>query len=213
MGIFVCNRLYPNNSGDPSESFLDSFVSRIIDKIPPREEIVASFKYETTFFVIPMPSMVQEDVSKARDVVLDQQLKEVDHNLEVETKRVIAEEYRKRKKELIDGFLESTVAYLRHYVSELSSTVLYILKKNEKDITGMHVKKLKNMIKKVDTLNFHNDTEVSDLLKDLDIEISKFKGERDRNVIASKLQQLISLAEEEYLPQNFNPVVDFIDIQ
>jgi hypothetical protein len=213
MGVDVWRRLYPNDTGEPSASFLESFVSRIISKIPPKEKIVESFKYETTFFIIPMPSMIEKDVSKAQEAVLEREVRQEEHVLELETRRFIAQEYQKRKKELIDDFLESTVSYLRHYIAELSNTVLLVLHKNEKDITATHVKKIKNMIAKVKTLNFYNDTEMATLLQELDVEVSKFKGERDKAVISNTLQKLVDIAEDEFLPNNFNPMVDFVEIK
>jgi hypothetical protein len=213
MGADVWRRLYPDDIQPPSASFLQNFTSRIVDKIPNREEIVASFKYETTFFKIPLPSFIQEDIARIENIVLESEMKARDHLRELETKEIIANEYRERKKELIDGFLNSTVDHLRHHIAELADHTYAVLQRNEKDITLTHVKKIKKMIAQVKNLNFYNDEEIHDILNSLDAEVSKYKGERDKKVISTKLRELVNLGKQEYMPKGYNPIINVMDIE
>jgi len=213
MGADVWRRIYPDSDGAPSESFLQNFTSKIIDKIPSRDEIIASFKYNVTFFKIPLPSFIQEDINKVEKLIQDGEITAREHILEIETKAIIANEYRDRKKELIDGFLESTVAHLRHHIAELANHTYDVLQRNEKDITMTHVKRIKRIIQKVKTLNFHNDSEITNILEDLDIEVSKFKGERDKKLISIKLRELVELSKKEVTPESYAPLIDYMDIR
>jgi hypothetical protein len=75
-----------------------------------------------------------------------------------------------------------------------------------------HVKKIKKIIEKAKTLNFHNDTEIDKILDDLDIEVSKFKGERDKKLISVKLRALVDLGKKEVTPESYAPLIDFMDL-
>jgi hypothetical protein len=75
-----------------------------------------------------------------------------------------------------------------------------------------HVKKINKMIAQVRNLNFHDDKEIDKILNDLEAEVSKYKGERDKVVIQTKLRELVDLAKEEYMPEGINPIVDIMDI-
>jgi hypothetical protein len=212
MGRDVWYRLYPDDTKDPPSSFLENFTARITDKIPSREKIVSSFKYEAIFLNIPLPSFIQEDIAKAEQIIIDREKAANEAILEMETRRQIAEEYREKKKELVDSFLESTVTFLRHHIAELATHTYQVLQRHEKDVNMTHVKKIKKMISKVRHLNFHNDKEIETILNDLEEEVGKYKGERDKIIIQTKLRELVDLSKEEYMPEGFNPIVDIIDI-
>jgi len=211
MGEDVWDRLYPGSK--PTASFLENFTARIVDKIPSREEIVASFKYDTIFLNIPLPSFIQEDIAKAEQTIINRGMAAEQARLDIQTKEIIAQEYREKKKELVESFLDSTVSFLRHHIAELADHTYQVLQRHEKDINMMHVKKIKNMISQVRNLNFHDDKEISTILNDLETEVDKYKGERDKLVVQNKLQELVDLAKEEYLPESFNPIVDFVEIK
>ena len=211
MGRDVWNRLYPNT--EATVSFLDNFTSRIIDKIPNRDEIVASFKYDAIFLNIPLPSFIQEDIARAEQIMIDREKEIVQSRIDIETKEQIAQEYREKKKELVDSFLSSIVLFLRHHIAELADHTYQVLQRNENDINMTHVKKINSMISKVRNLNFHDDSEMTKILDDLEEEVGRYKGQRDKLVIQNKLRELVDLAKEEYMPEGFNPIVDFVEVK
>lgn len=215
MAKDVWFRLYNNNN--PSESFVEDFVSKIINKIPSKNNIFKSFEYEVTYFVIPLPSLIEENIGKAEDIKMENENKKFNNELEKETKRRISEEYIKRKQEYIDGFLESTVTSMRSYVSDLCDNVLQSISRGnngveQKDVTKRQRDKIRSIVKKVKLLNFHNDTEVNQMLKDLEIEVDKFKGDRNKGIIVEKLQKISDLSQEEFVPANFNPIISQLEI-
>lgn len=213
MARDVWIRLYPEDKGGATQSFIEDFVGKIIAKIPSREEVVSSFKYSTTYFIIPMPSFVEDNIAKAKQIKRQEEMSQFESDLEKQTKKRISEEYIKRKKELIDGFLESTVIHMRKYVAELCDAVLVSIgKRGYTKITGSHINRLKDMIKKVKLLNFYNDKEISDLLRDLDNELDKIKGEINQGVVAEKLKEIVDLAKREYTPRNFNPSISVLEV-
>lgn len=213
MAKDVWIRLYPDDKGGATESFIENFVDKVISKVPTRENIVSRFKYSATYFVIPMPSFVADNIARAEQIKRQEEMAQFDSDLEKQTKQRISEEYLKRKKELIDGFLESTVLNMRKYVAELCDVVLLsIHKKGKRKITCQHINKLKNMVKKVKLLNFYNDKEIGDLIKNLDCEIDKIKGEVNQDIVVDKLREIVEVSKKEYTPKNFNPSISILDV-
>lgn len=211
----VWARLYPENQEGATDSFLDNFTNRVIGKIPPLEEIIDTFKYEVTYLVIPMPSFVESNIAKADEIRRNNELKNLESELAQSTRRRVEEEYVRRKQELIDGFLEKTVSELRTYVSDLCDSVLKAIGKQShmaKDIPKAQRERIKKMIKKVRYLNFYEDDEVNKLLNDLDTEITKYKGERDRDIIVDKLQEIVDIGSKEFRPTNFNPAIGVLSL-
>lgn len=211
----VWSRLYPNDEGGATESFIEDFVLNIIEKIPSRENIVASFKYNVTYFIIPMPSFVEENIAKAEEIRRESQMAHFNTEIEKETKRRISEEYVAKKKELIDGFLESTVMTMRKYVGDLCDSVLHSVNNQARSgrVTSKHVNKLKGMIKKVRRLNFYDDEEVDSLINGLETELEKIKGERDDGVIVDKLKEIADTGKRKFIPKRFNPAISVLEVE
>lgn len=214
----VWARLYPEDKGGATVSFVEDFVTKIINKIPPREDIVASFKYNALYFVIPMPSFVSENIARAerilQDAAVEADMKKFENEMEKETKRKVADEYIARKKELIDGFLESTVKMMRKYISDLCDSVLQAIAQKSRSgrVTSGQLNKLKAMIKKVKLLNFYDDDDISKLISDLDKEIDKFKGERNDVAVVDKLKEIVDVSKKEFMPKNFNPAISVLEV-
>jgi len=211
MARDLWKRCYPEEKKDPPQSFIENFTSNIADKIPSREDIIASFKYSETFFTIPLPSFVQEEINKTEKLVQELEYHTAANQIKIETKRIIENEYREKKKELIDSFLDSTVVYLRGQIGELARNTLVTLKRNEKDLSRHSVKKIRSMISKVRNLNFYSDKEINDILKELEVEVEKYRGERDKEVLEKSLASLARLVEEEYVPDE-SQLINFVDI-
>jgi hypothetical protein len=105
------------------------------------------------------------------------------------------------------------VSSMRKYVAELCDAVLISMaRKGRNKVTTSHVNRLKEMIKKVRLLNFYNDQEVSALIKDLDNELDKVKGDVDQGIIAEKLKAIVDIGKKEYMPSNFNPLISILEV-
>jgi len=210
----VWARLYPNDPHGVTSSFVEEFVSKVISKIPSRNNIFKSFNYDSTFFTIPLPSLIEENISQADKIKSDREMDKFDNELEKETKKRIANEYMKRKQEYIDGFLEATVTSMRSYVADLCDGVLQSMTKpdSKNDVTKIQREKIKNIIKKVKLLNFHDDTVIDQTLKDLETEVDKFKGDRNKTIVVEKLQNIVDLSDQEFTPSNFNPIISNLEV-
>jgi hypothetical protein len=214
MGRDVWSRLYPNDTAGATESFLEDFSDRMVSKIPTREKIVASFQYDCAYFMIPMPSFIASDIAKADDIARESEEKDQKHNLAMESRRRIADEYINKKSEMIDGFLKSTVNEMRSHIGELCDNILHSMAQKEKikDIRKNDIKKIHETLKKVELLNFHEDEEIEKKLRELKCEVDKFKGERDKDLIVDKLREIVDIGSQEFIPKNFNPSISSLEI-
>jgi len=213
MAIDVWARLYPEDKYGATDSFIENFVDEVVSKIPSKEEILKTFKYELVYISIPMPSVVENNIAKAQEVRRKSEMDDFALDLEKETKQRIASEYIKRKEELIDGFLESTVTSMRKYVGDLCDNVLRSMNNQTKvgKITQHHITKINGMIKKVKLLNFYGDEEISGLLKELGEEVDKFSDQRDNNVIINKLSEIVDAGSKDFAP-DFNDAISFMEV-
>lgn len=209
----VWARLYPADTSGPTPAFVEDFVTKIVSKIPSREEIVASFKYDITYFIIPMPSFIEDDLAKANKIKIQSEAEQHVADMERETRRRISEEYISKKQELIDGFLKSTVIYMRKHVGEICEGILKSVGKSVavNNVTVDSVNKIKAMIKKVKVLNFYDDSEIDGLLSQLENEMDKIKGEMNEEAIVSKLKEIVEVSNKEFAPKNFNPSISVLE--
>ena len=214
MAKDVWVRMYSEDKGNPTPAFIEDFVSKVVEKIPSQTDIISSFRYDTTYFVIPMPSFVADNIAKADQIKRESELAQFSSELEKDAKRRISEDYIKRKKELVDGFLQSTISEMRKYVAELCDVVLISIssKKGGVKVNTGHINKLKAMIKKVKLLNFYNDKEITDLLKDLEWELDKVQGDMNYDSIAGKLKNIVEETKKEFTPQDFNPSISILEL-
>ena len=67
------------------------------------------------------------------------------------------------------------------------------------------MERINKLIQEVELLNFYNDQEIANILKDLKREVIKFKSERNDEYIKGKLSQICEIARKEFSP------VDFMD--
>ena len=210
MALDVWARQNPNV--EAPQSFVDDFVFKIVEKIPSRTDIVKSFKYEVTYFIIPMPSIVAKELSKAKDIEIESDKKEQSAKIEKEAQEKIAKKYLEKKEELVDSFLEATVTSMRKYIGELCDEVTFSLNNSSsKDIGRPQIKKIKKMIDKVRLLNFHDDKEISLHLSELETELEKFKGQRNKETIINKLETISEIGANEFAIEQFNPVISTLE--
>jgi len=213
MAKDVWARLYPDDKHGATDSFIENFVSDVVSQIPDRHEILSSFKYNMVYITIPMPSVVESNIAKAQEVRRQAEMEVFKSDLEKDTQHRIAEEYIKRKEELIGGFLEATVTSMRRYVGDLCDSVLKSISNGAKEghVSRHHVKKINTMINKVKLLNFYGDAEISRLLDELGDEANKFSDQINNDVIVSKLAEIVQVGSSEFIP-DFNPAISSLEL-
>jgi hypothetical protein len=190
-----------NKKEKTPDLFITTFVNKVAGLIPSREEIVGSFEYNVGYYTIPLPAFIAQNIKIKDEITKEIELENYNKELEKSTRREIASFYVDQKKTLLDGFLNATIGYLRKYILEICDTVMQSLSgKKEDDMTTANtINKINTMIQKVSKLNFYNDKEINDALKDLDFKINKYYGEINNEAIIVSLKKLSDLASKPFI--------------
>jgi len=202
----VWARLY-HDSENPTENFVCSFVDNIVSYIPSPFKLINSFKYDTVYYEIPLPSSIQRDIENVKRI-------REESELESKARKKVSEYFVEQKKTVIDGFLESTVSTMRDNVRTICESVLASLQKHayNEHISKTSINRLKIMIEKVRKLNFYDDKQITLLLNSLELEIGKYKGEMDKNVVKETLEKIVEESSTEYFPDDFDPAIESLKI-
>jgi hypothetical protein len=162
-----------------------------------------------------MPSTIYRDVAKSNEIVREDEIKEAEHTVTLNSRQRLADIYVERRKEYMDDFLDSTVKTLRSNIAKICENVLSGIGERralKRDITKAHIKRIKEIIKNVKNLNFYDDTEIANLVKDLDIEADKAKGDWDGDIISDRLEKIVEITKEEFVIKDFNPTIENLEI-
>ena len=209
----VWARLYPDDTAGPTPSYTEDFVNRVIEKIPEREELIKTFNFNTTYLSIPVPTLVEDNLDKAANMAIERKDKIHRAAVERNAREEIAQDYVQRKNELIDGFLSATVYSMRENISSLCDAVITSVgQRADGSLTRLHIKRIHNLINSVNVLNFYDDEEIKSLMIDLRAEIDKFKGERNDDIVVSKLKKLVDVTTKELTPEDFNPSIQYLEV-
>ena len=60
--------------------------------------------------------------------------------------------------------------------------------------------------------NFYDDKEIGRLISDLELELEKVSDDRDSEIIKEKLQDIVKAAENEFMPEDFDPTIDYLEM-
>lgn len=136
-------------------AFVAAYCAKIRTAIPRPEEIRASFVYAIKLDRVSLPeaeaAAVTADAGTAAQAAMNQDL--------------IAE-LRQRKAAEIDEFLIGMVAQLRMLMYEVATDVLAALQRNER-LPRNSSKQLKRLVTQITALNFYGDTDVTQMLTQL----------------------------------------------
>ncbi len=192
--------------------FAERFVDRISALIPSRQEVEASFYYDTALSYIPLPSVLEQDLAERdeirrrreveeeryqRERDRDWALRKVENQALAERERQLAEmnrdilaNFRRQKEEQVDGFLRNLVAQLRGTVYEVVVSALESIQRNDGRLVGKAAESLRNLIATVQKLNFYGDRELSAKIEQIQGLLGPAPEERSVEAIQQGLQEL-----------------------
>lgn len=206
IGTEAWKRLYPNST-TVSEAFLCEYIEKNISLIPRVEDIPSLFSYEVSFSIVPLPSIIQNEINKAA-------ISEAETQIEIDAKRRISEIYISKKEDFINGFLDSTVNAMQNKISDACVHIMKFLSKNEtNDINENHINKIREVIKHFRLINITDDVDIEKSLSVLANEMEKVKGVRDRNVLIVNLQKVVDTVKHSPFFEERNSIgIDFLDL-
>jgi len=199
--------------------FVEEFVGRIIDLMPSREELYASFTYREELSFVPLFAQLGTQRAEEREAELDARQAERELRLseaalrteQTEAERAVARmqedvarQAREHKVELIDGFLKDVVVQLRSLVYEATTDVLESINKNGK-LGGSSVRQLTNLMDRVGALNFVGDDEVTRSMDELRGLLVPTPDERNVPEIHARLRDIATVTRSTLIALDQNP--------
>jgi hypothetical protein len=166
--------------------FVTTFVRRITAQIPTESQIYDSFGWEEEYTYIPLPSLLAEDAAEKERIQAERAAERQREELErddlwrtitiredadrarrdalIRMNEEITTEARKKKQQMIDGFLADLVKQLRATIYEATTDILATMSKNQGKLHPRSVVQLRNLIEQVGQMNFFGDTETDAMI-------------------------------------------------
>ena len=154
---------------------------------PPSRQIYDSFGWEEEYTYIPLPSLLAEDAAEKDRIQAERNLERQREELErddlwrtitirdeadrarrdalIRMNEEVTAEARKKKQQMIDGFLGDLVKQFRATVYEATTDILATMSKNQGKLHPRSVVQLRNLIEQVGQMNFFGDTETDAMIR------------------------------------------------
>jgi len=159
------------------EEFVENFVFRVMNAFPTVEEIEVSHKFEINLSFVPVTSMMTEMESRMANAVM------------AKAENAVAEEIRQSYTRHVEGFISDLAAQLRSMIFEVVSAAQDNVKKHG-HLPGPSVNSLRQLVSKVQSLNFMEDRVVIQQLGELSDMLDKESGDRDAGETMDLLKKI-----------------------
>lgn len=184
--------LYKKHNPDIEYSkFEETILNEVKSSIMTSEAFYNTFKYDSIFYYIPIPTQVQSEMFMAEKIMdeRDQIQKEV------EMRDFVHKETMKKKSEQIESFLNETVFRIREMMMSIISEVKTAVALDRSSAaTGKTRSKLLKMIEKVRKVDFFSDEDIQNALDKLQIDLEKENEYRSEDEIMRSLEELEAIA-------------------
>lgn len=152
-----------NPDAEVPEGFINSFTEKCLEQIPSPDDMRRLFRYEEVYTYIPLPNQITlQQTGSPEDMM----------------RRQVAQEMNDHKQEMVADFLAEINASLRVLIVDACQSVRDSIRRNER-LVPRSVVGLKNLISKLERLNFHDDNQLTKMMDDIRSEIDKPSDKRD----------------------------------
>jgi len=159
------------------EDFVENFIFRVMSRFPGREEIRESCRYEIDLSFVPVTfTMARTEARMASKVAAS-------------VEKAVAEEIRQTYNRQVQGFISDLAAQLRSMIYEAVSAARDNVQKHG-HLPGPSVMSLRQLVQKVQQLNFMEDREVIRQLGELSEILDRGSGDRDEEEIVKVLKKI-----------------------
>jgi len=177
----MAREAYKRSKYDPGaevpESFINSFTEKCLERIPSPDDMRRLFRYEEVYTYIPLPDQLA--------------LQQAGTSPEEAMKRQVAQELNQHKQEMVADFLAEINTSLRDTIVQVCQSVRDSIKRNER-LVPRSIVGLKNLISKLERLNFHDDNQLSKMMDDIRSEIDKPSDKRDIPNLDTILSEILA---------------------
>lgn len=181
---------YRNMNIDADEDeFVERYVSRILDLVPPRREVESSFSFDWELAYIPLPSILNDDLLQAekayQEVLIErtkgeterQRIREASER-ESRIAAAIRDHAQEQKNRLVDGFMRDLVVQLNGMVYDACADVLQSIERNER-LHPRSIVQLKNLIETIGQMNFFGQSDIDKMVARVRLEIDLPNEDRE----------------------------------
>jgi len=179
MAIEAYRRSTYNSNAEVPENFVNGFIDKCLDRIPSPDDMRRLFKYEEVYTYIPLPDNFQQS-NRTRD----------------DMHRQVAREMEQHKQEMVADFLVEINTSLRSMIADACQSVKDSIRRNDR-LVPRSVMGLRNLISKLERLNFHDDDQLSKMMEDIRSEIDKPADKRDIPNLDAVLSEVLDSCREQ----------------
>lgn len=147
---------HPNVSRVPKQ-YVDEFLSRVMEKMPPRDEIVASFVYQTSLARIP--DYIVEIPRKSSRKINTNALDEIDNDIQETQSETVPS--------ALTEMIETVTNRVRDVAREGAETILASIENNDMKLVGRASTKAHSTIDELTRINFYGDEELQGIVDDV----------------------------------------------
>lgn len=159
-----------------SESFINSFTEKCLGQIPSPDDMRRLFRYEEVYTYIPLPNQITlQQTGSPEDTMKNQ----------------VAQKMNDHKQEMVIDFLTEINASLRGMIVDACQSVRDSIRRNER-LVPRSVMGLRNLVSKLERLNFHDDDQLTKMMDDIRIEIDKPSDKRDLPNLDAILSEILA---------------------
>lgn len=156
---------------------MENFVFRVMNAFPSREEIEASYKFEINLSFVPVTTTMAEMEARLANAIM------------AKAENAVAEEIRQSYTRHVEGFISDLAAQLRSMIYEAVSAAKENIRKHG-HLPGPSVASLRQLVSKVQALNFMEDRVVIQQLGELSEMLDKESEERDAGETMALLKRI-----------------------
>ena len=184
MAIEAYKRSKYDSEAQVPDHYIETFISKCLEQIPSPDDMRRLFRYEEVYTYIPLPSQLGQ-LQQSRSA-------------EDEMHHQVAQEINNHKQEMVADFLAEINTNLRDMVIQACQSVRDSIRRNDR-LVPRSVMGLRNLLTKLERLNFHDDDQLSKIMDDIRIEIDKPSGKRDIPNLDAVLSEVLASCREQIL--------------
>lgn len=172
--------------------FVERFVDRVINLIPSKSQIEASFDFEIDLSFVPLPSLLAEDFAENEMKRIEIEKAREMSEAEIQMRRDVLETARREKERLVSGFMRDLVSQINDAVYNAAADILESVDKNG----GLHprsVVQLGKLIERVRALNFFGYDEVEKMISEAEAIVGNRPDARNVDDIKAKLSDIATI--------------------
>jgi hypothetical protein len=182
MAMEAYKRSKYDSEAQVPEYYIETFISKCLEQIPSPDNMRRLFRYEEVYTYIPLPSQLGQlrQTGSSEDIM----------------RRQVAREMNQHKQEMVAEFLAEINTNLRDMVIQVCQSVRDSIRRNER-LVPRSVMGIRNLLTKLERLNFHDDDQLTRMMEDIRIEIDKPSGKRDIPNLDAVLSEVLDSCREQ----------------